>query len=91
MDSVGIRELKQNASAVVARAAAGETITITDRGRPVAQIGPRVTGGLQALREEGVVRDPRGPRSAVALPEPLPQGARPLSELLDEDREDRLP
>ncbi|NOX31973.1 MAG: type II toxin-antitoxin system prevent-host-death family antitoxin, partial [Actinobacteria bacterium] len=31
---VGIRALKQNASAVVAEAAAGETVTITDRGRP---------------------------------------------------------
>jgi prevent-host-death family protein len=40
MESVGIRELKQNASAVVARAEKGETITITVQGRPVAQIGP---------------------------------------------------
>lgn len=37
MSEVGIRALKQNASAVVAEAAAGETVTITDRGRPVAQ------------------------------------------------------
>ena len=29
---VGIRALKQNASAVVAEAAAGETVIITDRG-----------------------------------------------------------
>lgn len=40
MPEVGIRALKQNASAVVAQAAAGEVVTITDRGRPVAQIGP---------------------------------------------------
>jgi len=33
MSEVGIRALKQNASAVVADAAAGQTITITDRGR----------------------------------------------------------
>ena len=38
MSEVGIRALKQNASAVVAEAAAGETVTITDRGRPVAQM-----------------------------------------------------
>ena len=89
MSSVGIRELKQNASAVVARAAAGETITITDRGRPVAQLGPRTTHGLQALREQGLVREPRRPAADLPLPEPLPSGARPLSELLAEDREDR--
>ncbi|HVA25724.1 MAG TPA: type II toxin-antitoxin system prevent-host-death family antitoxin [Chloroflexota bacterium] len=37
---VGIRELKERASAVVRRAAHGETVTITDRGRPVARIVP---------------------------------------------------
>jgi prevent-host-death family protein len=37
---VGIRELKEHASALIRRVAAGETITITDRGRPVARIVP---------------------------------------------------
>lgn len=36
--------LKQNASQVVARAAAGEVVTVTDRRRPVAQLVP-VPGG----------------------------------------------
>jgi len=40
MESVGIRELKQNASEVVARAERGETIDITVQGRRVAQIVP---------------------------------------------------
>jgi len=40
MSSVGLRELKQNPSAVVARAEHGETIVITVQGRPVAQIMP---------------------------------------------------
>ncbi|MHB8620246.1 MAG: type II toxin-antitoxin system Phd/YefM family antitoxin [Chloroflexota bacterium] len=37
---VGIRELKEHTSAVVRRAAAGETIDVTDRGRPVARLVP---------------------------------------------------
>jgi prevent-host-death family protein len=37
---VGIRELKDNASAVIRRVAAGETIRVTDRGRAVARIVP---------------------------------------------------
>lgn len=49
MDEVGIRALKQNASAVVAAAAAGETLWITDRGRPVAQLSPIPESGLQRL------------------------------------------
>jgi hypothetical protein len=32
MERVGIRDLKQNASAIVRRAAARETVEITDRG-----------------------------------------------------------
>jgi len=37
---VGIRELKDNASAVIRRVVAGETIQVTDRGRAVARIVP---------------------------------------------------
>ncbi len=37
---MGIRELKENASALIRRVAAGETIRVTDRGRPVARIVP---------------------------------------------------
>jgi hypothetical protein len=44
LTEVGIRALKQNASAVVADAASGQTITIIDRGRPV-----RRTGSSQTL------------------------------------------
>ncbi|MEP6480721.1 MAG: type II toxin-antitoxin system prevent-host-death family antitoxin [Rhodoglobus sp.] len=40
MASVGLRELKQNPSEVVARAEHGETIVITVQGRPVAQLAP---------------------------------------------------
>ncbi|MSY48009.1 MAG: type II toxin-antitoxin system prevent-host-death family antitoxin, partial [Actinobacteria bacterium] len=36
MRQVGIRALKQNASEVIAEVTNGETIVITDRGRPVA-------------------------------------------------------
>lgn len=49
MSEVGIRALKQNASAVVAEAAAGELVTITDRGRPVAQMVPVAASRVEAL------------------------------------------
>lgn len=55
MESVGIRELRQNASQVVARAAAGEVITITDRGRPVAQMSPLANSSIERLRERGLI------------------------------------
>ena len=40
MDQVGVRELKQNASRVLERVKAGETVQITEHGRPVAVLAP---------------------------------------------------
>jgi len=37
---VGLRELRQNASDLVRRAEAGETVTVTVSGRPAARLGP---------------------------------------------------
>jgi prevent-host-death family protein len=37
-NEVGIRELKQNPSAAIARVKAGEEITVTERGEPVARL-----------------------------------------------------
>jgi len=65
---VGIRALKQNASAVVAEAARGETITISDRGRPVARMTAIPTSRLSALLTSGRARPPR--RDIRDLPEP---------------------
>lgn len=40
MTTTGLRELRQNASDLVRRAEAGETIAVTVSGREVAQLGP---------------------------------------------------
>jgi prevent-host-death family protein len=40
MDRIGVRELRQHASRYLARVAKGETIEVTDRGRPVARLVP---------------------------------------------------
>jgi prevent-host-death family protein len=78
MSAIGIRALKQNASAVVARAARGETITVTDRGRPVARMTPIPPSRLQQLVDEGRARRPG--RSLRDLPPP--EAGPPLSEEL---------
>jgi prevent-host-death family protein len=69
-DTVGIRALKQNASEIVRRAERGETLTITDRGRPVARLVPIVRTTLQQLVESGAARPPT--RSIADLPAPPP-------------------
>lgn len=66
MAEIGIRSLKQNASAVIARVAAGEVLVVTDRGRPVAQLAPLATSRLEQLRSSGESR--RARRSLADLP-----------------------
>ncbi len=61
MEEIGIRALKQNASAVIARVAAGEVLVVTDRGRPVAQLAPLAAHRLDQLRSSGDALPARRP------------------------------
>ena len=86
MKSAGIRELKQNASAVVAAVVAGDVVTITDRGRPVARLVPIRSTPLDELVESGRAR--RAHRKLSEL-EPIPRraaGEPELSSVLEEMR-----
>lgn len=68
--SVGVRELRQRASELLRIVQRGETVEITDRGRPVALLGPVSDGGpLERLRAAGEV-DPAS-EARGHLPEPL--------------------
>ncbi len=68
MAEVGIRALKQNASAVVAQAAAGESVTVTDRGRPVARLVPLPASPLETLLAAGDARPARRSHVDLAFP-----------------------
>jgi prevent-host-death family protein len=68
MTTVGIRALQQNASEVVGAAARGESVTITDRGRPVAQLVPLPASRLGSLIAAGRARPAR--RTVTSLPAP---------------------
>ena len=71
MVSVGVRELRQRASELLRLVERGESIEITDRGRPVALLGPLPRGSqLERLRHMGEVRCAEG--DIDDLPEPLP-------------------
>ena len=55
MDSVGVRELRQNLSVYLVRVAAGESLEVTDHGYPVAVLCPIRSGEpvLDKLQREG--------------------------------------
>jgi prevent-host-death family protein len=55
MKVIGVRELRQNASRYLEEVAAGETIEITDRGRPVARLVPITGDPWQDLISAGEV------------------------------------
>jgi prevent-host-death family protein len=88
-ETVGVAELRQNLSVYLRRVARGERLVVTDRNRPVAELGPPSLGGagLDRLIAEGRVSRPvrRG------LPEPirLEGDPRALSRALDEIRGER--
>lgn len=89
MASVGVRELRQRASELLRRVAAGETIQITDHGHPVAVLAPMPEAGpLERLRAAGDVESPTA--SIDDLPDPLPLevGQDPPSAILTRLRRD---
>jgi len=86
MERIGVRELRQQASAVLRRVEAGETVEVTDRGRPVAVLVRTLPAGLDRLEREGLIRPAQGDLLEIT-PIPLPSGARSPSEVLAMARE----
>ena len=91
MVEVGIRALKQNASEVVARVEAGEEITVTNRGRPVARLVPHIREPRRSRLEELIARGDAtaATRDLAEVPPPHPAlPGRSLSEELLAMRDD---
>ncbi|HET8607816.1 MAG TPA: type II toxin-antitoxin system prevent-host-death family antitoxin [Gaiellaceae bacterium] len=92
-ERVGIRELRQNLSKWIRRVQEGESFEVTERGRTVAALVPPLQAqdpAIARLVAEGrIARVGRGSFDDLAIPD-APPGARPLSELLDEMREDEI-
>jgi prevent-host-death family protein len=89
MATSGIRELRQRASELLRRVEAGETIEITDRGRPVAVLAPLPrTSPTAQLRATGDLI--ASERDLSGLPDPLPLalGQEPPSRVLERLRRD---
>ncbi len=88
-NTVGVAELRQNLSRYLRRVERGERLTVTDRNRPVAELGPPSIAGseLDRLIAEGRVARP----NRRGLPEPLQLEGDPyaLSRALDEIRGER--
>ncbi|HLI57087.1 MAG TPA: type II toxin-antitoxin system prevent-host-death family antitoxin [Actinomycetota bacterium] len=84
METIGVRELQQHASAALRRVERGETIGVTDRGKLVAVLlPPSSASGVASLIASGRVQAAR--LAVEALPQPMP-AARRSGDVLDELR-----
>jgi prevent-host-death family protein len=87
--TIGVRELRQNASRYLALVKAGERVAVTERGELIAYLVPASEAAasiLDQLEAAGHLRRGIGSLSAVVSPERLPPGARSPSEVLEEMR-----
>lgn len=87
-NEVGIRELKTNLSALLRRVRRGESLTVTDRGTPIARIIPSGISSdelMTALQSAGIL-EWSGKKFSPAEPSAVVKGSTSVSDLLLEDR-----
>ena len=99
MKQATITETKNQLSALLDRVRHGETILITDRGRPVARLEPAVTaagddpeGRLARLERRGIIRRGLAPAPKALIARKFAgtsKGSGVLAALLEERRQGR--
>ena len=86
---VGVRELRQNLSVYLDRVKEGETLVVTEHGNPVAQLVPNPPERLSIvdrLIAEGRITPATTNHRTLPPPPKIP--GRPLSEILQEMRDE---
>ena len=89
-NSVGVRELRQNASVLLRRVKAGEVIEITEHGKPVAKlvaIEPSKYDEYLEKKLELLITPAREPLGKLNIDDILKRTGRPISEILQENRD----
>jgi prevent-host-death family protein len=90
--TVGVRELRQNLSVYLEQVKQGVAMQVTEHGRVVAVLTPvpATASRYDILLAQGLITPATRSIRDLPPPRPMPPGARPLSEILDELREERL-
>lgn len=89
MEKAGIREVKKSLSLYIRKVKSGETITITERGVPVAKLSPvclNVPEGAFRLVDEGLAFWQGGKPGQINTVRKKDRKAKDLSEMVSEDR-----
>ena len=85
-DRVGVRELRQNLSVYLQRVKEGETLEVTERGLPVAELRPRSAAPLSKIGR--ITPAKTRPRDIPYPPPPSDPTAPTLSEMLQQMRDE---
>lgn len=89
MTTVGVRELRQRASELLRLVEQGETIEVTDRGRPVALLTPMPEGNeYERMLAAGEIEPATGDIDDLPRPLELPPGSELPSQVLARLRRD---
>ena len=94
MKKVGCREFKNRQGHYLKRVRRGETLVLTDRGKPIAHVIPAqewdslsLEEKLKELERQGHLRLSRG--EGFSPFDPIPAKGKPASQIILEDREGR--
>ena len=93
--TVGTRELKTRLGTYLRLVRAGRTLVVTDRGRPVAELGPlsspvdRFQANLEEMAAEGGVTLPKEKGKPGRFKPIRPRGGPTMAELISGERDDR--
>jgi prevent-host-death family protein len=88
---IGVRELKAHLGKWLQQVKAGQTIIITERGKPIGQIAPlpvSQTERMQAMVAPGLIGQ-MGEKLPSAEPTVVNRGPRPISDIISEERDAR--
>lgn len=94
MERVSVRDLKNRLSAYLRRVESGARVVVTDRGQPIAELGPVQPAdvspeeALRRMADAGEVLPPQG--KGFSKFRPLAGGGAPLSEAIEDGRRDRF-
>lgn len=89
MKQISVRDLRQNASVWLRKVQEGEAFEVTDRGRPVAMLGPLPKGSIiDQLIATGRMTPGKGNLTDLGPPLPAIPGLPSASEILEQMRAD---
>lgn len=93
MESIGVRELRQNLSVYLREVKEGESFRVTERGREVARLvpsGPVSSPIARLVAERGATMPTANLLDLAKIAPRKPTGGPSSLELLDAEREERL-